>query len=193
MPLELSWVTVNTPEKVLQALAAFYEELYRPGTSYTSEDLEQYLEQTDFPKLNEGQRADLECPLTVEELQTAVRSFPNCKAPGEDGIPMEIYKQYLTELLPQLFRVFNRSREEGHLPISMTRANIVLLLKPGKDPVDPGAYRPISLLQSDVKILAKAMAIRMNGVITAIVHGDQAGFMPNKSTAVNLRRLFLNI
>lgn len=33
----------------------------------------------------------------------------------------------------------------------------------------------------------------MNGVITSIVHPDQAGFMPNKSTAVNLRRLHLTM
>lgn len=75
----------------------------------------------------------------------------------------------------------------------MSTANIVLILKPGKDPVDPGLYRPISLLPSDIKLLAKILALRLNGVITSVVHPDQAGFMPNKSTAVNLRRLFLNM
>ena len=75
----------------------------------------------------------------------------------------------------------------------MTRANIILLLKPGKDPLDPGSYRPISLLQSDVKILAKALAMRVNKVILSIIHPDQAGFMPRSSTATNLRHLYLNM
>lgn len=35
--------------------------------------------------------------------------------------------------------------------------------------------------------------MRLNGVVTSLVHDDQAGFMPNKSTAINLRRLFLNL
>lgn len=53
--------------------------------------------------------------------------------------------------------------------------------------------RSISLLQYDVKILAKVLAVRLNEVITSIMHSDQVGFLPNKYTALNLRRLFLNI
>lgn len=63
----------------------------------------------------------------------------------------------------------------------------------GKDPLDLGSYRPILLLQSDVKILAKVLALRLNKVIFSIIHSDQSGFMPKKSTAINLRRLFLNL
>lgn len=77
-------------------------------------------------------------------------------------------------------------------PPSMSKANNILFLKPGKDPVDLGSYRPISLLQSDVKILAKVLAIGLSRVITSLVHADRAGFMPNKSTAINLQQLFLN-
>lgn len=184
---------VSQPELIMQELTGFYETLYSPGMAYTQEDLDLYLCHISFPELFESQRAQLEAPLTIEELQKAVGTFPNCKAPGEDGIPIEVYKQYSEELLPQLLRVFNEARAKAVLPPSMSKVNIVLLLKPGKDPVDPGVYRPISLLQSNIKILAKALAIRVNGVIASIVHDDQAGFTPNKSTAVNLRRLFLNI
>lgn len=75
----------------------------------------------------------------------------------------------------------------------MLRASIVFLLKPGKDPLDLGSYRPISLLQSDIKILAKVLALRLNKAISTIIHADQAGFMPQKSTVINLCRLYLNI
>lgn len=47
----------------------------------------------------------------------------------------------------------------------------------------PSSYRPISLLQRDVKILAKVLAIRLNRDVLTIVHSDQAGFMPRKYTA----------
>lgn len=108
----------------------------------------------------------------LDELKESAASFPTCKAPGDDGLPMEVYTQYGEAILPKLLEVFNSSFKSGRLPTTMTRANIILLLKPGKDPVDPSSYRPISLLQSDVKILAKILAMRVNKVISSIIHPD---------------------
>lgn len=150
------------------------------GTSYILDDLETYLNGISFPELS-GPEEGVGCT-TIKEIQGAVSSFPNCKAPGEDGIPMEIYKQYSEILLPHLLRVFNMSLERGAMPPSMSKANIILLLKSGKDPVNPGSYQSISLLKCDMKILAKVLIVRLNGIITLIVHSDQTGFMPNKST-----------
>lgn len=48
-----------------------------------------------------------------------------------------IYKQYSEILLPRLLRVFNASLEQGALPPSMSKANIILLLKAGKMRVTP--------------------------------------------------------
>lgn len=75
----------------------------------------------------------------------------------------------------------------------MTQANIVLLLKPEKDPLDLSSYRPISLLQMDIKILAKVLALRLNAEIKSLIHPDQSSFIPEHSTAINLRSLFVNI
>lgn len=55
---------------------------------------------------------------------------------------------------------------------------------------EPASYGPISLLQSDIKILAKVLGRRLNTVIADVIHADQEGFMPNKSMAINLRWLF---
>lgn len=104
-----------------------------------------------------------------------------------------MHKQYKDYIVPKLLKVFNEARKRHCLPLSMTRANFILILKPNKDPLNPGSYTPISLLQNDVKILAKVLALRLNKVISSIIHSDQFGFMPQKSTAINLCRLFLNI
>lgn len=111
------------------------------------------------------QKQRLYAPLVIGELQEAVGAFPNCKAPREDVLPMEFYKQYPELLLPRLLRVFNESLELGALPPSMSKAHIILHLKAGKDPVDQGFYRPILLLQCDVKILAKVLGVRLNEVV----------------------------
>lgn len=69
----------------------------------------------------------------------------------------------------------------------MLDAYMVLLLKPGKDPLDCASYRPIALLNMDLKISTKVLANRLVGVISSLVNIDQTGFMPGKSTDTNLR------
>lgn len=63
----------------------------------------------------------------------------------------------------------------------MGEALIVLIPKPGKDPLYPESYHPISLLQLDVKILAKILALRLNKVVLGLVHADQTDSCPIKS------------
>ena len=75
----------------------------------------------------------------------------------------------------------------------MSEAIIVVILKPGKDAMSPDSYRPISLLSFDVKLLARVLANRLSKCIHHVVHRDQSGFIPTRSTAQNLRRLFLNL
>lgn len=102
-------------------------------------------------------------------------------------------------LLPKLLQVFNGAMEEGRLPLSMTEAIIVgpsiiiVLAKQGKNHLETASYRPISLLCSDVKILAKVLAARLNKIIGKVIHPDQTGFIPDRSTSLNIRRVYLNI
>lgn len=51
---------------------------------------------------------------------------------------------------------------EGKLPSSLTEATIITLPKEGKNQLEVTSYRPfISLLCSDVKILAKVLAAQL--------------------------------
>ncbi len=71
----------------------------------------------------------------------------------------------------------------------MYDANISLILKKGKDEMDPASYRPIALLNSDLKIFTKILANRLNKCITKIIHSDQTGFIPGRFSFFNVRRL----
>ena len=71
-----------------------------------------------------------------------------------------------------LIEVFNASFPSGHLPPSLRRASITLLLKKG-DRLDPKIWRPISLLNSDYKILARILAGRLSKVLQLLIHPDQ--------------------
>lgn len=78
------------------------------------------------------------------------------------------------------------------LPSTLRQSCISLILKKDKDPLDCGSYRPISLLNVDVKILAKMLAKRLESVLPEIIHNDQTGFIRNRLLSHNIRRA-LNI
>lgn len=135
----------------------------------------------------------LEAPLKVEEIAIAIMEFARSKSPGSEDLPIEFYSHFSEILTPKLLAFYNAMFEHLTVPLSMREATIVLIPKPAKDPGYPESYRPISLLQVDVKILAKVLSKRLNQVILSLIHTDQAGFMPGRNTSFNLRKLFINL
>lgn len=67
---------------------------------------------------------------------------------------------------------------QGTLPQSMNEALIIVILKPGMNPLLPDSYQPISPLPSDVKLLAKILATRVSTIINTLVQLDQTSFIP---------------
>jgi len=66
---------------------------------------------------------------------------------------------------------------------------ITFIAKKGKDPVDCASFRPISLLNTDAKILAKVLALRLDEALPHIIPTDQTGFIKNRHLFFNIRRL----
>lgn len=76
----------------------------------------------------------LNAPLKMDELLLESQ-MANIKAPGTDGLPIETYKQHSKTLMPGLLETLNESFRTGCLPESMKEAVVVVLPKPGKDPL----------------------------------------------------------
>lgn len=112
---------------------------------------------------------------------------------GPDELPAELYKQYGKVLLPELLKALEWVTEGGRLLSSMSEATIIVLQKEGEDQLDTSSFRLISLLSSDVKILARVMAARLNISIQKCIHPDQSVFIPNRSTSTNIRWVYLNL
>ncbi len=140
----------------------------------------------------EDAKLDLENNLSIEELVDAVQSMNSGKAPGPDGLPVEIYKTFSKRLMPYLLEMYTESYETGILPPSLRSALITLVLKPGKSPTDRASYRPISLMSCDTKILCKALAKRIEIHIPKIILDDQNRFVLGRQAFNNTRRV-LNV
>ncbi len=186
---DLTGDTVYDPERINNTFRDFYESLYSPQINPSKDEIDQFLDNITLPKLTDNQAMALDSPLTSDELQEALNSMPNKKAPGPDGFPAEFYKEFWAILAPTFYRMLQETKENGRLPPNMNSANISLLLKPGKDPVLPTSYRPISLINVDTKIICKAISKRIEKITPLIIHYDQTGFIKGRHSSTNTRRL----
>ena len=80
----------------------------------------------------------------------------NSKTLGCDGLPCEIYKTYWSTLGPQLLKALNLAFHKGILFRSGRRGMITLIPKKVRNQLYLKNWRPITLLNTDYKILAKA-------------------------------------
>ena len=115
--------------------------------------------------------------LTVKEIEATCSSLPTGKSPGPDRIPNELYKMFASKIAPLLARFYNEARSSKSLPKGFNEGIVVILYKKGNRR-DVRNYRPITLLNSDYKIMTRILAKRMLSIVTQFVSDNQIGFVP---------------
>ena len=109
-------------------------------------EMDKFLEQYNFPNLNQEEIENLNRSITNMEIETVIRNLPANTSPGPDGFTDEFYQKFREELTPILVKLFQKIAEESKLPNSFYEATISLIPKPDKDPTKKENYRPISLM-----------------------------------------------
>ena len=94
------------------------------------------------------------------------------KSPGSDGLPMEFFVAFWDVLGADLVETLDAFFVAGFLPFSLRGALITLLFKKG-DRLDHKNWRPISLLDVDYKMCARALAGHLLKVLHHVIHSDQ--------------------
>uniref|UniRef100_A0A3Q1CLT5 Reverse transcriptase domain-containing protein n=1 Tax=Amphiprion ocellaris TaxID=80972 RepID=A0A3Q1CLT5_AMPOC len=179
----------QSPQEINQTFYNYYQSLYSAAVNPNIEDIHNFLNNLNMPELTSNYRDILDAPLTMKELQCALDSMPAGKAPGPDGFPAEFLKHFWSMLAPLFFRTVTEIKNNGYISPHMNTAAIKLLLKPDKDPTLPSSYRPLSLINTDIKIISKALASRLEKIIPSIIHSDQTGFINGRHSTNNIRRL----
>lgn len=174
---------VYSVEGMLKASVVFYKDLFANRERRES-IAEVFLDDLDRT-LEEVEAGGLEKEVTLKEVEVAIKSLKKGTCPGGDGLPAEFYQAFLPLVGPELVEVYQESLGRGKLPLSM-RMGLVTLLHKKNSKEDLANWRPITLLTTDYKILAKVLTLRLKGVVGSVVHPDQTCGVPGRSGSLNL-------
>ena len=117
---------------------------------------------------------------SLSEVIYAIQRLRNNTSPGPDGLTSELYKQHSSTFGQILKHLFNDALHGRRLPESFKKAVIKVLPKEGKCE-DVTCFRPISLINSDQKVLAHLIAERLKSVLTNLIGFEQYAYLKNRN------------
>lgn len=181
---------IALPMEISKAFRDFYASLYKiPSVTNPQTLIDEYVQSAQIPTITPEIKMELDKPISLEELTSAVNSTKPGKAPGPDGLTLQYYRTLLPILGPFMVDLFNGLGNDETLPRDMSKAYISVIPKEGKDPTLCGSYRPISLLNSDIKLFTKILATRLAIHLPDLVHLDQVGFVPTREARDNTTKV----
>jgi hypothetical protein len=123
---------------------------------------------------------ELDRPFSEEEVEQAVKSLPNDKAPGPDGFSNNFYKRCWIIIKLDVLSAFHSIHIHhcGALE-HINRAQLVLLPKV-EVALEPKDFRPISLIHSFGKLFTKVLALRLGNYIDGLVVSAQSAFIKKR-------------
>ena len=136
-------------------------------------------------KVNDEDFISMNREITEAELLTIVKSLPNNKTPGEDGLPSEFYKVFWQDIKYYLLESYKYSYQMGNPTITQIRG-ILCLTPKQSDPQKLENWRPLSLLNQDYKILSRLVAERVKIALPKIINHAQTGFLKGRYIGQNI-------
>jgi hypothetical protein len=118
-------------------------------------------------------------PFSHEEVHVAVWDYDSYKSPGPNGINFGFLKEFWPELKGDIMRFITEFHRNGKLTKGINSTFIALIPKVD-NPQKLNDFRPISLVGSMYKILAKVLANRLKHVVGSVVSEVQSAFVKER-------------
>ena len=141
--------------------------------------------------VNNNRLKSLNEPFDLHELRRAVRETKKHSAAGADKITYEMLQKLPKCSAKAVLKLYNQIWLNSDFPVSWRHSVVLPVLKPGKDPLNPASYRPISLTSTLCKLMEKLVTNRLTFFVEKdnILSNIQSGFRKGRSTVDHIIRL----
>ena len=172
--LEVDGIIYEDDSEMSDQVVQFYKNLYKD-----TEEWRPFVEGLEFDQIEGLERDWLERRFENEEILHVVKELEGDKASGPDGFSMAFYHHCWGIVERDVLAIFEEFYQHSKFEKSLNATFIALI------PKKNGAsnirdFRPISLVGSVYKILAKALANRLKEVLDQLISESQNSFVGGK-------------
>jgi len=139
---------------------------------------------------NEVNVTDISNDFKEDDVKTIIDTFACNKSPGSDGLPIEFYKKFWVHIKEYLLDSYAEIWETGELSLTQRQGVITLIPKKGKNTKKLQNWRPITLLNTDYKILTKYVSYYMKEYLNDMINYNQKGFLSGRFIGENINNAF---
>lgn len=127
-------------------------------------------------KLSTSESSSLIKDFMLAELDKTLEICSSGKAPGPDGLSFGTIKKLWKFIRTDTFNFVSKFHSDYSILGGLNSSFIVLIPK-GFNPTKVSDFRPISLINSCMKLLSKMLAERLKRVLLHLISDTQSGFM----------------
>ena len=121
---------------------------------------------------------DVNLPFSLSELRSAL-ALSYESAPGFDYLNYSIFQKLPSESLNIMLDIINNIWISESVPDDLKHSIIILMIKPGNDPLHPYSFRSVSLTSCFSKVMERMVNLRLT-------HLEKIKFYPIYNVIVDI-------
>ncbi len=126
--------------------------------------------------------------VTLDEVRQACRGQKPTGCSGDDGLPPGVWRLAEGVLQPLLAALFSAIGRTGQVPAGFLNGVVSSIHKRGAL-TDIANYRPITLLNTDYRLLTRVLATRFGPALNKVIGPEQTAFLPGRQIGDSVRLL----
>ncbi|KAF3790346.1 Transposon TX1 uncharacterized protein [Nymphaea thermarum] len=164
-------------DDILSALSAHFRDFYSKPLRFRAT-----LPDFHLSSLSVSCAIALERPFQHQEIKNAVWALGSGKAPGIDGFPVEFFRTFWEVCSADVFAFCDEFAYSSVFLKEFNQVTCVLVPK-RPNPTDVTHFRPISILGTPYKIIAKLLSLRLAPVMPSVINPFQVAFVKGRRFA----------